>query len=226
MRQARNNAAQETAAKTRHLNIWVGADEALFSTRAWHGARNPELDLEQFRGRPCHLGLDLASRTDLAALSLVFPSLDPATGKTTYAAFARCYLNEEAVLEARNASYPGWAAGGHLVVTPGNETDFGVIEDDILDLCRRFRVVSIGYDPWQSTSSPSVCGARASRWWSSGRRRRTSRRQSSNLDAAMRAGRLEHDGNPVLEWCIGNVVGRGRPARQPLPDQGPAGAED
>jgi hypothetical protein len=28
------------------------------------------------------------------------------------------------------------------------------------------------------------------------------------LDAAMRAGRLEHDGSPVLEWCIGNVVGK------------------
>jgi len=28
------------------------------------------------------------------------------------------------------------------------------------------------------------------------------------LDAAMGAGRLRHDGNPVLTWCIGNVVGR------------------
>ena len=24
----------------------------------------------------------------------------------------------------------------------------------------------------------------------------------------MHAGRLQHDGNPVLEWCIGNVVGQ------------------
>ena len=24
----------------------------------------------------------------------------------------------------------------------------------------------------------------------------------------MRAQRIAHDGNPVLEWCIGNVVGR------------------
>jgi phage terminase large subunit-like protein len=28
------------------------------------------------------------------------------------------------------------------------------------------------------------------------------------LDAAMRAGPLRHDGNPVLEWCLGNVVGK------------------
>jgi hypothetical protein len=28
------------------------------------------------------------------------------------------------------------------------------------------------------------------------------------LDAATRSGRLRHDGNPVLEWCLGNVVGK------------------
>jgi hypothetical protein len=31
---------------------------------------------------------------------------------------------------------------------------------------------------------------------------------TKELDAAMRAGRLQHDGNLVLEWCLGNVVGR------------------
>ena len=28
------------------------------------------------------------------------------------------------------------------------------------------------------------------------------------LDAALRSGRLRHDGHPVLGWCAGNVVGR------------------
>ena len=28
------------------------------------------------------------------------------------------------------------------------------------------------------------------------------------LDAAMRSGRLRHDDNPVLEWWLGNVVGK------------------
>jgi phage terminase large subunit-like protein len=40
---------------------------------------------------------------------------------------------------------------GYLTITPGNETDFDQIESDILELCRRYRVVSVGFDPWQST---------------------------------------------------------------------------
>jgi phage terminase large subunit-like protein len=31
---------------------------------------------------------------------------------------------------------------------------------------------------------------------------------TKELDAAMRSQRIVHDGNPILEWCIGNVVGR------------------
>jgi phage terminase large subunit-like protein len=208
MRQARNNPAQEAAAKTRHLNLWVGADEALFSMRAWREAADPSLALDDFEGRDCHLGLDLASRTDLAALALVFPARDPDTGKVTYTAFARCYLNEAAVLEARNPSYPGWAAEDWLAITPGNETDFDRIEGDILELCRRFRVASVGFDPWQSTQM-------AQRLRAEGVNMLEFRATTQNfspaileLDAAMRSGRLRHDGDPVLEWCVGNVVGR------------------
>jgi hypothetical protein len=45
--------------------------------------------------------------------------------------------------KARNASYPGWAAAGDLVITAGEQTDFQTIEDDLVDLCRRFRVETV-----------------------------------------------------------------------------------
>jgi phage terminase large subunit-like protein len=33
----------------------------------------------------------------------------------------------------------------------------------------------------------------------------------------MRSGRLRHDGDPVLEWCVGNVVGRPDRRGKPCP---------
>ncbi|MGH7210045.1 MAG: terminase large subunit, partial [Acetobacteraceae bacterium] len=206
MRQARNNPAQEAAAMTRHLNIWLGADEALFSMRAWRENADPALTLEELEGQACHLVLDLASKTDLAALALLFPTRD-ADGHLSYVAFARCYLNEAAVLEARNPSYPGWAADGYLVVTPGNETDFATIEDDILDVCRRFKVTSIGYDPWGATQLAQRLQAEGAPVVEFRATTQNFTEPAKELDAAIRAGRIRHDGNPVLEWCIGNVVG-------------------
>jgi phage terminase large subunit-like protein len=209
MRIARNNPAREAAARTRHLNIWVGADEALFSSRAWQACTNPQLSLDDYTGRRCHLALDLASKTDLAALVMVFPEgLPTARGEGGgYAVFCRAYLNEAAVMEARNASYPAWAAEGFLTVTPGEETDFQQIEDDIADLCRRYRVESVAYDPWASTylaqrlvmqDVPMVEFRATTQNFSE---------PTKELDAAMRARRIAHDGNPVLGWCLGNVIG-------------------
>ena len=207
MRQARNNPAQEAAAKSRHLNIWVSADEALFSMRAWRACVNPSLCLEDFEGQQCHVALDLASRTDLAALAIVFPRQDRETGKKIYAAFARCYVNDAAVIEARNPSYPGWAIEGYLTITPGNETDFGTIEADILDICKRFEVLSVAY-PWAATQLAQRLAAEAAPVVEFRSNTQNFSEPTKELDAAMRAQRLAHDGNPVLEWCIGNVVGR------------------
>jgi phage terminase large subunit-like protein len=201
MRQARNNPAQEAAARTRHLNIWIGADEALYSLRAWNACADPTLDLADFAGRPCHLAIDLASKTDLAALAIVFREGEG------YAAFARCYINEAAVIEARNASYPGWANDGDLVVTGGEETDFHTIEDDILDFCRRLRVESVAYDPWASTYLAQRLAEQGVPMVEFRSSTANFSEPTKELDAAMRAGRLRHTGNGPLTWCIGNVVG-------------------
>ncbi len=28
------------------------------------------------------------------------------------------------------------------------------------------------------------------------------------LEAAIKAGRFHHDGNPIMTWCVGNVIGK------------------
>ncbi len=219
MRQARNNPAQEAAVRTRHLNMWLGADEALFSMRAWHACVDRDLDLSQMDGHECHIALDLASKTDLAALAIVFPQEVVAGDDRMlhYAMFARCYLNEAAALEARNPSYPGWAANNELIITPGNETDFGAIEDDILDLCRRFRVLSVAFDPWNATQLAQRLSAQGVPTVEFRMNTQHLSEPTKELDAAIRGGRLRHDGNGALAWCVGNVVGHYDPRQNVFP---------
>jgi phage terminase large subunit-like protein len=208
MRQARNNPAQEAAAKSRHLNIWVSADEALFSLRSWRECADPNFTLDAFEGKVCHVAIDLASRTDLAALAIVFPLENTERGSTTYIAFARCFISDAAVMDARNPSYPAWAADGYLTMTPGNETDFGTVEAEILDLCKRFDVQSVAYDPWAATQLAQRLTAERVPVFEFRANVQNFSEPTKELGAAMRTGRIAHDGNPVLEWCISNVVGR------------------
>ena len=207
-KQARNNAAQENAFKTRHLNIWVGADEALFSTRSWVECHDPHLSLADFEGQQCHLGLDLASKTDLAAIGLVFPCPAGADGRPHYAVFAQSFINTAAVEEQRNASYAGWIKSGHLIETPGNEIDFATIEDTLLDMCARFRVLSVAYDPWNAVQLAQRLMTQNVPMVEMRPVMSALSEPTKEFDAAMRSHRLHHDGNGVLGWCVGNCVGQ------------------
>ena len=131
MRQARNNPAQEASARTRHLNIWVGADEALFSTRAWNACGDRGAPYQRLRRpRLPHRGRSrLAGRPRRRRRRVSRSTYRRGARRADFTVFSRCYLNEAAVMEARNPSYPGWAANNELIITQGNETDFHTIED-------------------------------------------------------------------------------------------------
>ena len=99
----------------------------------------------------------------------------------------------------------------HLVVTSGNETDFHEIESDARRLCSRFNVTSAGYDPWQSTQMSQRLRAENVPMHEF---RATTQNFSPaiiELDAAMRSGRLGHDGHPVLELCLSKAERHGEP---------------
>jgi len=211
-KQARNNTAQEAAFRTRHLNLWVGADEQLFSTRAWAECRDTELRLEQFDGRECYLGLDLASKTDLAAIGIVFPMSAGDDGRPHYACFAQSFINEAAVQEQRNASYAGWAQAGHLIVTPGNEIDFAYIEAAIIELCRRFNVVCIGYDTWNAVQLSQRMRELGLPLGEFAQTKPNYTEPTKEFAAAMQGHRIHHNGDGVLAWCVGNCIGQYDPS--------------
>jgi len=102
------------------------------------------------------------------------------------------------------------AASGHLVVTPGNEMDFDEIGGDVRRLCSPFNVVSAGYDPWQSSQMSQRLRAEGVPMHEFRATTQNFSPAAIELDAVMRAGRLRHDGNPVLMWCLGNVGAQGR----------------
>ncbi|MCA0944501.1 terminase large subunit [Salipiger pacificus] len=205
--QAKSSASQEAIFQTRHLNIWLSSDQALFSPSAWRANRVPGLRLEDFEGEPCYGGIDLSTKTDLAGLSLIFPFMDDDHGERV-AIFGQAFLPQLAVDEARAAVYPEWARKGKLIVTPGDVTDFQAIEDHILDLNQRFQLRDMAFDPWSATQL-------AQRLMGEGVNMTEFRATTANfseptkeLEAMIIAGKCIHDDDQgPLSWCISNVVG-------------------
>ncbi|HHW4399999.1 TPA: terminase TerL endonuclease subunit [Aeromonas hydrophila] len=129
---------------TKYMNIY--SDEASDSYINIHDlkkCRNPDLNIKDFIGKPCYLGLDLASFRDLASLTYVFPDKDKLT------VFQKSYFSRDAMgvlpiadqdimISAQNA--------GELVINEGAIIDHGIIKDDIIEAHSSFNVKAFSLD--------------------------------------------------------------------------------
>ena len=189
--------------KTKHLNEWVNADTAWMDMRAWDACADTSLDIDNFIGQPCWIGLDLASKTDIAALILIFAHPEIADA---YLTFGKYYLPEDTVHGAGNSQYSGWMRIERLTVTPGNVIDFSWIEADLLDMASRFAIQAVAFDPFQATQL-------STRMLAEGLPMIEVRPTVLNfsepmkiLEALVLQKKLVHDGDPVLTWMASNVV--------------------
>lgn len=202
-RKAMSSPASQANFLTKHLDVWIQTNEALYDMRAWDRCFDESIEIEDFIGQPCRVAVDLASKVDVAAVVALFER----DGKVY--PFSWFYVPEQAIIESRNDSYKGWELEGKLITTPGDVIDIDRIEADIIDLSSRFEVVEIAYDPWQAQQMANHLteqGANAVEY------RQTVQNFSEptkELDALMRAGKLAHSHGPrdPLSWMIGNVVG-------------------
>lgn len=202
-RDAISNARKQGVFKTKHLNIWVQARGAYFNMQRWDENADPALHLEQFAGRRCFIGMDLASKVDIAALEMLFPLDDG-----TFVRFGRYYLPEETVEQPENQHYRAWRSDGWFNVTEGNIIDFSQILEDLKSFGSQFQLEGVAYDPHQATmlvtelqheGIPCVEYRPVVLNFSE---------PMKEVDALLRAHRLKHNGDPVMKWMMSNVVAR------------------
>ena len=186
--------------RTKHLNEWVNADVSWMDMRKWDDCANPALDIQDFEGEEAYIALDLASKTDIAAKINLF------VRDGDYYAFGDYYLPRETVEKGENSQYSGWESLGLLTVTDGAIIDFQVIEDKILNDCKRFEVIELPYDPFQATQL-------SMRLLNQGVNMVEVRPTVLNfsepmkqLEALVLSGKFHHNGDPILTWMVSNVV--------------------
>jgi phage terminase large subunit-like protein len=204
--QAKASPALKAAFMTRHLNLWTGADQALFDLQHWDRCANAQLDMSEFDGQPCFVAIDFAQRIDLAAASLVFPFVED-DSVIRYAIFHKVWLPEAAVDPNRNPLYVEWVDNGYLEVTPGEVTDYAAIEEWARGIARRFDLRNIGYDPYSLQQLSQRLANEGLPMLEFRATVLNFSEPTKMLDALMRENRIEHDASPVARWCIGNVVG-------------------
>lgn len=206
--------AEEPKFRNLYLNQRYSAATALITRPDWLACKG---EPEWQDGEPVFLALDLASTTDLAALVMVSASNGDRVKAWTWKPDG--YLEEHARRDfgAGNRRYKEWADAGWLDTTPGRSIDPSFIAQTVAQIAGRFQVRGLAYDRWrvadflraleaegvEASADEDGAGLRIVPWGQG------FRDMAPAVDAFERAvieRRLEHDGNPVLSWCVANAV--------------------
>ena len=136
--------------KTKHLNLFCENSAVWLDWEKVKSAHDKTLDLNNYRGRECFIGMDLASKLDMSALSLLFPNEDGSVD-----IFTKAYLPDAIMKNPRTSAriqhlYTQFKNRGELELTAGEVTNYDYIVEDLLQYTSMFNVQAIGYDPHNS----------------------------------------------------------------------------
>ena len=194
--------------KTKHLNVWVQARNAYFNVLRYQDAGSEALTLDEFEGQECIIGIDLAEKTDLTAVELLFRHRDG------YARFGFYYLPEETIERPENEHFRRWRDLGLLIQTDGGVTDDREIRDDILEFGARFKLREVAFDPLHSRQMAVELMEQGVNCLDFANRPTLMNEPMRKMDALITDGKLYHGvakgAQDPFAWMLGNVVNRSR----------------
>jgi len=206
-RDAMQSASKQATFRTKHLNEWVGAKNAWLNMLRWKEAP-PRKSLQELEGRRCIIGLDLASKIDIAGNILLFPPVD---GDPFWHVHGRYYLPEARVIEeldGNTSRYREFDALGLLTLTDGEVIDFEVIKDDLREFAGRFDIEAVAYDPWQATQLAQEMVAEGLPMVEIRQTVQNISEPMKELEALTLRRLLAHGDCPILTWMASNVLAK------------------
>lgn len=185
---------------TKRLNVWVNANTAWMNMRAWDKCADPTLSLDMFKGQPCRMAFDLASKIDLAARGQLF------SHEGHYYFFLKSYLPEDRIEESGNSQYSGWVKDGYISTTEGNVLDFDLLEEDLKKDAGEYEIKEVAFDPFQATQFSTRMAAEGFEMVEMRPTVLNFSEPMKELEKLVLQGKFHHNGDPVLSWMASNVV--------------------
>lgn len=215
---AKHSPAAENAVKRLRLGLRTQDSAAWIPLQTWDAAADARLVAERLDGFPAYAGLDLASSSDFAALALCFPlavdgdEIGPAPDPERpefWGFLFRLWMPAAGVgyreTKLREIARP-WLESGAVVATEGDVIDPDRIERETLELCRRFSVIGLAFDPFNATQLAGHLAAEGVEVVKFPQAMSAFAAPTKEFEADLIAGRLRHDGNPAVRWMANNVV--------------------
>lgn len=203
-REAAEIPAEREAFRQLNLNVWLDRSTDPFVDMMVYDEGVGEVDLLDLEGSPCWIGVDLSSVHDLTAVVAAWRDGDD--GFVVHPWFFCPADNLRGKADRDGVPYPVWAEEGHIIPTAGNVIDFRSVEDHIRELCARFEVREIAFDPHLARNmianllDDGLPAVEMRQGWV------TMAPAIRELERAVIGRRFRHGGHPVLRWNFDNIA--------------------
>lgn len=200
IQQAKNNTTLEISVRTKNFNQWLATSDIWISNDILLKSSS-NVDVSKYSEHQAYVGVDLASVSDLTAVSVMIPTEDKFIFKTWY------YLPQSALQDNSNCElYKKWQRLGLLKITKGNVTDYDEITNDLMKLAEIIPIQSIAYDTWNSTSWAIQMTELGQPLEPFSQSLGNFNRPTKEIERLIKSDKVLIDDNEITRFCFGNVV--------------------
>lgn len=205
--QARQSPAKMNQWIRYHCNRAVAASTREISAEDWSkGAKA----LTITPGAYGHGGIDLGRSNDWAAIAAVFPvEAHTSSGRAVdhWEVKVKCWTVRHGAFPIDKEPFRSWVNQGLLVAHEGDQIDFTAIEQEIVDWAEDYQIGSWAYDPaYARLLADRLQNVHGLNVFSFTQAHRFYNEPCTRFVEELRAGRIWHGNDPVLEWQAGNVM--------------------
>lgn len=198
---------RQNAFRRLRLNQQTEQDVRWLPMEIWDAPEAAEpINVDDLIGRGCYGGLDLSTTTDLASWALLFPPLEE---EDRWIVLLRNWLpkdNMQKRVQRDGVPYDVWEAQEHIELTEGNVIDYAWIREAIDKDSEKYRIVEIGYDPWNATQLVTWLQEDGANLVPIRQGFASMSAPSKRLEQMVLGRQLQHGANPVLRWAASNVT--------------------
>ncbi|WP_296187877.1 terminase large subunit [Pseudomonas sp. UBA1879] len=200
--------------KTKHLNLWVSAKSGFFNMESWKACEDTTLTLDQFAGQEWIAGFDLARKLDMNSRARLFWRV--IDGRIHYYSVApKFWVPEDTAFNSDNKRmserFQAWINSQHLDITDGAEVDYREILEDTKEANHHAPLRESPIDPFGATGLSHELDDEGFSPITITQNYTNMSDPMKELEAAIESGRFHHDGNPIMTWCVANVIGKNLP---------------
>ena len=204
----KNTPTKQDAFKQKRLNMWVQSVERWLDIDKLKKLAKKIPD-DKLKGKALCFGYDAAEKVDFVSQVILFPP-DPETGRKHPYLKSYFWLPEGALKRRQNKRVRDqireWAHEGYIDIIPGEVVDLDYVERVAVENAAKYGAGIMLYDPFKAQQMAVRAQKKGIETIEFRQQPSVFNEPCEEFERMILSGEIEHDGNPVFIWMLGNMV--------------------